>query len=207
MNITLDDTDENLEQEIAVATKVSPTEGFAKFETFKQYADKLIKNVGKELRTKVDTNRKARRSNPDVETMRAQGKIGANHTCLGLRFIDTNISNEMPAHIAYLTQSRRIGVFQPTDARLIRDSTFEKEYVEAEFARVMSYPGWQGPYIQMLDASSLHGFNHMEVSYDESKPGHVSLLYCETEQLLFDKCNDIQSSRMVLRRHDITVAR
>jgi len=200
MNVTLD-SDETAQTSETGEVKSS---SFAVFETFKVYADKLITD-NKKVRTNVDTNRKARRANPDVEQMRAQGKIGPNHTCVGLRFIDTNMANEMPAHIAYLTQSRRLGVFQPEDARLIRDSTFEKEYVEAEFARVMTYPGWQGPYIQMLDASSLHGFNHLEVTYDESKPGHVAVEYCKTELLLFDRCHDIQSSRMVMRRYDITV--
>ena len=206
MNLTLDDNESVVTAGAAGTEPTAPeaAEPLSNFETFKKYAEKLI-SKNKELRTRIDDNRKARRSSPDVNAMRSQGKIGANHTAIGLRFIDTNIANEMPEHIAYLTQSRRVGVFQPNDARLIRDSGFEKDYVEAEFARVMTYPGWQGPYIQMLDASSLHGFNHLEVVYDESKPGHVAVEYCETETLLFDRCRDIQSSRLVMRRYDVTI--
>lgn len=182
----------------------TPGSKFFEFEYSKAYASRLISNW-KEVCDTVKKNRDARTAVPDVEKMRAEGKLPEGHTYVGVKLIDTNIQAAMPAHLMYLKQSRRLGIFQPTDIRLARQAVNDLDTLESEFTRVLQYPGWETDYIKLLDASGLNGRGWLEVENDVSKPGHVAINFVNVDCLMHDEgITDLQSSRMVMRAHTVT---
>ena len=61
----------------------------------------------------VEDNRATRTLLVDVDSQQAQGKLKPHETYIAIRTVDTNIARAIPAHVAYLTQSRRLAIFRP----------------------------------------------------------------------------------------------
>ena len=117
------------------------------------------------------------------------------------RIIDTNISRDLPDHISYLTQSRRLVLFQPNNKHLIKDTT----ELETEFHRVMTYGGWITEFTRLADGTKLNGWGHVNVSYDPTMPGHVAVEYVQCGHLIFDvTVKDIQQAPLVAQVYEVT---
>ena len=58
------------------------------------------------------------------------------------------------------------------------------ERLESEITEGLRYKGWINPYFSVTDGAQLHGWDSVEVVYDEKKPLQVSLnmlatmIYC-----------------------------
>lgn len=151
----------------------------------------------------VDENRKLRRMTVDVESLRNSGKLKTGEIYMGVRLIDNNIAKDMPPLIAYIAQSPRQAIFKAMSVDTISG---QEDVLEREFTRVLRYPQWEFDYIRANDSAELHGFAWFETLYDDAKPGACAINYVGVEDLVFDLgVSDIQESRMVMRRHAITL--
>lgn len=182
-----------------------PSESLSKIENAKRIFGKLQSEWATSVEQKVRINRDMRRVRVDVEALRKNGKIGASDTYIGVRTIDNNIAKDIPPYIAYLKQSRRIAIFEPTAPGIPPNDV---EMLEREFTRVLRYPEWEFEYIRLLDGAELHGWNWIEVAYDVDKPGNCAINHVGTEDLMFDmSVRSIQDSRIVARRYRLTLNR
>jgi len=169
-------------------------------ETFIEQFDGLFNGFKIVINT-LEDNRANRNLLVDVKGLQAQGKIQAHETYIAQRVIDKNIAREMPPHIAYLTQSRRLAIFKPNDTRI----QIQTDTLETEFMRMLTYPNWIEDYTRLVDGAKLHGFDFVAVSYDPTFPGHVSVTHVGAPNLIFDtrvKC--IQQSPIVAWTFEIT---
>ncbi len=133
----------------------------------------------------------------DKASLMKDGKFNEGQTYLAIRLTDTNIRQEQPQHVAYLTQSRRSLVFEPKDGVEI-DGVAK---LEKNFTDKARYVGWQAPYLQVIDGSSHHGWDSIEVVLDVDKPGHFVHEHVGHENLIFDlEAEDINNQELVLRR-------
>ena len=161
-------------------------------------ADGLIANLlagHAPIETIVVTNRKLRKNNANVETLQAQGKLGPNETFIGVKLIDQNIKTALPPLLSYLKQSPRLATFSPGN----------NGYLDAEFTRVMQPPGWEVPYIEVLDGAELNGLAYMQVRNDPLALGSVSLKCIPFDEIIYDRrLKSIQDSPIVLIKHVVT---
>lgn len=177
----------------------------ADFKTAKPIIDALLRQwSGVEF--VILENRKMRRQRVDLEALRAQGKADAAEKYVGVRVIDNNIQKDIPPYIAYLKQSRRMGVFKPVGAGAAQVGQDAPQIVEDDVTRMIRYPGWELDWIRWVDGAELNGFDWLELLYDDSKPGHIAINHVGAIDLVFDMAvKDIQHSRMVLRRYRPTL--
>lgn len=142
-----------------------------------------------------DRNRDVRRNIVNVDAMRSQGALQPGHTYVGVKLVESNISNALPPLLQYLKNSPRMATFSPgTNA-----------YLDAEFTRVMQYPGWEVPYIKLLDSAEQNGMGYAIVRYDESRVGNVDIEFVEYARVAYDRSlTSLQDSPAVLIKHKIT---
>lgn len=182
----------------------APSKSLASFEEAKRIMTSLLKQWDEQVIDRVRDNREARKMRVDVEALRQQGTIKAGDTYIGVRTIDNNITKDVPPYIAYLKQSRRLALFEPEDMRTSREVA---DQLEKEFTRVMTYEKWEFDYIRWIDGAELHGFDWVAVMYDPDKPGKVCVSHVGQDNLIYDLgCEDVQDSRMVLRRYKLTLS-
>ena len=184
-------------------TSSSSVPSLTKFDEAKKVMATLLQQWDGQVIQQVKDNREARKMRVDVEALRQAGTLKAGDTYIGVRTIDNNITKDVPPYIAYLKQSRRLALFEPEDMRVSREVP---EQLEKEFTRVMTYEQWEFDYIRWIDGAELHGFDWVAVMYDPDKPGKCSVSHVGQDNLIYDLgCEDIQDSRMVLRRHKLTL--
>ena len=111
------------------------------------------------------TNRRLRSNKADVDRMRSAGLLQENQTFIGVRLIHQNINQTLPPLLSYLKQSPRMATFVPGD----------NAYLDAEFTRVLQYPSWEVPFIEVLDGAELNGLGYMIVKADNTKLGGVAM--------------------------------
>ncbi len=175
----------------------------ATFDEAKKVMGTLLRQWDEQVIQRVKDNREARKMRVDVEVLRQKNAIKAGDTYIGVRTIDNNITKDIPPYIAYLKQSRRLALFEPEDMRVSREVP---EQLEKEFTRVMTYEEWEFDFIRWLDGAELNGFDWVAVMYDPDKPGKVCVSHVGQDNLIYDLgCEDIQDSRMVLRRYRLTL--
>lgn len=192
------------ENNMDTATVTTDEKSLARFESAKRIMTTLLKQWDEQVVERVKDNREARKMRVDVEALRQAGTIKAGDTYIGVRTIDNNITKDVPPYIAYLKQSRRLALFEPEDMRTSREVA---DQLEKEFTRVMTYEKWEFDYIRWIDGAELNGFDWVSVLYDPDKPGKVCVSHIGQENLIYDLgCEDIQDSRMVLRRHRLTLS-
>jgi len=185
-------------------TSSSVIKSLKRFDEAKKIMGTLISQWSEHVIQQVKDNREARKMRVDVEILRQKQTIRAGDTYIGVRTIDNNITKDVPPYIAYLKQSRRLAIFQPED---MRTSPEVPEQLEKEFTRVMTYDQWEFDYIRWIDGAELNGFDWVAVMYDPDKPGKCSVDHIGCENLIYDLgVENIQDSRMVLRRHKLTVS-
>lgn len=141
------------------------------------------------------TNRRLRSNKADVEQMRSAGLLQENQTFIGVRLINQNINQALPPLLSYLKQSPRMATFVPGD----------NSYLDQEFTRVLQYPGWEIPYIEVLDGAELNGIGYMMVKADNTKLGGVSMETIPFNEIVYDRrLKSLQDSPAVLIKHVIT---
>jgi len=143
----------------------------------------------------IVTNRRLRSNKADVEQMRSAGLLQENQTFIGIRLIHQNINQALPPLLSYLKQSPRMATFVPGD----------NAYLDQEFTRVLQYPGWEVPYMELLDGSELNGLGYMMVKHDATKLGAVAMDTIPIGEILYDRrLKSLQDSPAVLIKHVIT---
>lgn len=143
----------------------------------------------------IVTNRRLRSNKADVEQMRSAGLLQENQTFIGVRLIHQNINQALPPLLSYLKQSPRMATFVPGD----------NAYLDQEFTRVLQYPGWEVPYIELLDGAELNGLGYMMVKHDPTKLGAVVMDTIPIGEIIYDRrLKSLQDSPAVLIKHVIT---
>lgn len=150
----------------------------------------------------TESNRLKRDIEVDVEALRQSGQLDEDETLIPDRVIDTNIQRELPPFVNYLKNSRRLAIFTCVSNPDITDT----QKLELEFTRVNTYPDWEKAHFKELDGSRLHGWDAIEVVYDETKPGNAALEHIGHDRLYFPRtCLNIQDAPIVIRCYDVTV--
>ena len=143
----------------------------------------------------IVTNRRLRSNKADVEQMRSAGLLQENQTFIGVRLIHQNINQAVPPLLSYLKQSPRMATFVPGD----------NAYLDQEFTRVLQYPGWEVPYIELLDGAELNGLGYMRIKHDATKLGAVAMETVPMNEIIYDRrLKSLQDSPAVLIKHVIT---
>lgn len=150
--------------------------------------------------TVTATNRALRKLDIDVNQLQAEGKIDSDETIIPTRTIDSNIKREQTVFISYLQQSRRIATFTAYDAPAL-----DTQSLESEFSRGMTYKGWMIPHVKTVDGTQTHGWDSVEVVFDETKPLHVSIEHIGHEKMIFPlDARDLQALETVIRVYTVT---
>lgn len=164
------------------------------------FLKKLIDDWSEEVKL-TDERRNTRDVNIDTRALRDAGKLDEDETIIPDRVIDNNIIKEQPPYINYLKNSRRLSIF---DCRSNPDINTQR--LELEFTKGMSYIGWELPHYKCLDGAQTHGWDSIEVVYDEDKPLHVGLEQVGHDQLFFPRSSlNLQNAPCILRSYDVTI--
>jgi hypothetical protein len=171
------------------------------FETLKTKMNTLVNEWNAE-KLATERRRKIRKIEVDMETLRANGRLKPDEVLIGVRVIDENIKKEQPNFINYLTQSRRLAVFDCRSNPLISGI----EILEQEFTKGMSYDGMMRNLFKTVDGAQTHGWDSVEITYDESKPLKCGIEHVGHENLLFPiDAKDLQACEFVMRRFKLSV--
>ncbi len=104
----------------------------------------------------------------NIEELRKSGSILPDETFIPQRVIDINMSRELPEFLSFLKQSNRLAIFT-----CVSDPNIQTDNLEKDFTKGLTYEGWYKDFKKMIDGAQLHGWDSVEVVYDESKPLHV----------------------------------
>jgi hypothetical protein len=172
------------------------------FETLKGKLTALEQEWSAE-KNETERRRNIRKIEIDMETLRANGRLKADEVLIGVRVIDENIKKEQPIFVNYLTQSRRLAIFDCRSNPLLSGI----EVLEQEFTKGLSYDGMLRNLFKVIDGAQTHGWDSAEVTYDESKPLHVGIEHIGHENLLFPTdAKDIQACEVIMRRFKLSVS-
>lgn len=175
---------------------------FLNFSTYKPKLESLVKDWEAETQ-ETERRRKMRKIEVDMETLRANGRLKPDEVLIGVRVIDENIKKEQPIYTNYLTQSRRLAVFDCRSNPMLKGI----EVLEQEFTKGMSYDGMIRNLFKTIDGAQTHGWDSVEVTYDPSKPLKCGIEHIGHENLLFPTdAKDLQACEYVLRRFKLTIS-
>jgi len=148
------------------------------------------------------TRRKQRKLDVDVEALRnVDDGLKADETFIPIRVIDTNIRREQPQLIAFLTQSPRLAIFECHS-----DPNVEVTNIETDFTKGMTYVNWESPFFGVIDGAQTHGWDAVEIEYDETKPLKTNIYHCGHDKVIFSlRSRDFQSNEIVLIEHEISI--
>jgi len=172
---------------------------FATYESAKLRIDRLISDFNTQISI-TNLNREKRFKELDIEKLKKEKKIAANEFMIPMRIIDSNIRREQPAFFNYLKQSRRLVIFKD-----IKNPMSIVNQLEDEYTRGMTYSGWEIPHFKVVDGSQTHGWDSVEMLYDDTKPLHVGVEHIGNDNLIFplDAIN-IQDCELVLRKLNVS---
>lgn len=180
-----------------------PTDSFFNFDFAKVRFDKLIENW-ELIVTDTERNRLLRYIKTDEKTLQTLKLFKEDETYVAVRLMDQNIRAEQPQRLAYITQPRRAVVLKP----LYSERVNGVENVEAVFTDCARYQSWENPFIKVDDGASSHGWDFVEVVFDETKPGHFAVEHVGRENLIFDlDAEDITNQECLIRRVKVTSSR
>src|SRR6185369_17654921 len=148
----------NSDQSLALTQSGVPdqNEEYLSFFDFSQ-ATTRIKALIKQWQPEIDatlTRRKMRKIDVDLTQLQKEGLLKQDETFIPIRVIDSTIRREQPSFVSFLTQSRRLAIFECVD-----DPTVDTSLVEGAFTKGMSYSGWQRPIYKCLDGAQTHGWD------------------------------------------------
>lgn len=147
------------------------------------------------------TNRKKRDVEVNVEQLRQSGQLDEDETLVPVRVIDTNIQREQPAYVNYLKNSRRLTTFRSLD-----DPSLDTQNLELSYTQGMTYLNWETAHYKAVDGSSTHGWDTIEVVYDENYPLNCGIEHIGFDMLFFPLSNkDLQQCPCLIRAYDITI--
>lgn len=150
----------------------------------------------------TETRRKIRDVEIDVEQLRKEGKLDEDETLVPVRVVDVNIQREQPAYINYLKNSRRLAIFKSLS---VPDQ--DTQLLEQEFTSGMTYTAWETAFYKCIDGAETHGWDAVEVTYDESKPLNVGIEPIGHDMLFFPlSAIDIQFSPRIIRKYEVTLS-
>lgn len=173
------------------------------FESMRTDLASLIKEAT-DRAEQASTNRKRRITKLDTNKLRKDGTIQADASLIPIRTIDSAIAREQPPFISYLKGERRIMAMRCVNPP--GGLPVNTEPLEAELTTGLTYPGWEIPYTQALDGGELHGWDAVEVVFNENKPLHVDVEHVGFDMLAFAcDARNIQHCPNVLRGYDWTI--
>ena len=140
--------------------------------------------IRRELR-KVDVNN---------EAQRLQGRLASNETFVPVRIIDNNIRQALAKFMSYLRSGKRLVLFTPVNPT----TKLNVQLLEESFSNGMRYLEWDVPWEREVDGMLTHGWNFMQVIYDESKPLKVAVDFIPHERVVIPlDMEDFQSLEFV----------
>lgn len=146
----------------------------------KQTIKSLI-NRNRETVEKAERNRKLRRVTVNIEELRARNLLGTDETLIPIRVIDANIKREQPSLMALVMQSYRAAIFKPRNPN-INPANLEKAFTDG-----VRYTGWEIPFYKCIDGAQLHGYDAIELEYDDSKPFKIAFSHIGYENIIFQR--------------------
>jgi hypothetical protein len=192
-------------------TNMLPPEGTPEAGSEQDYANELFDFnkfliIGKQLHSdwaseiaQTEENRELRKFECDPEALRQSKAIGEDETYVADRVIDNNIRREQPASLNFITASRNVVTFTR------KDNMSANERLEELFTRGAKYVGWEMPFIKETDGASCHGWDSVEVIYDETKPLGFAIEHIGHDKLFFARgSKDLNAEEIVLREYDLT---
>lgn len=166
----------------------------------KPYLIKLLNEWKSEIDDTTE-RREVRFVEFDVEDLQRRELLQQDETFIPIRVINTNISREEPLYVRYLKGARRIAVFESIDK-----PSQNVEQLETEFTRGMTYPGYEIPLLKVRDGAATHGWDAVEIEFDESRPFHVNIAHIGRENLIVPlNFTSIESCGCIMRRFCITL--
>ncbi len=172
--------------ESPAAEPIIGAEDFFDYEKAKIRINDIIDSWATEVKD-TESRRNERYIDLDVEALRKSGTIQEDETFIPNRVIDTNISRELPEFLAFLKQSNRLAVFT-----CISDPNTPTDNLERDFTKGLTYQGWYKDFKRLIDGASLHGWDSIEVVFDETKPLHVGFEHIGHDKLFYSRkwlCN------------------
>ncbi len=154
-----------------------------------------LRRAQRKLDVDIDALRQGNAANP--------AQLNADETLISVRVIDENIRKEQPAKLNYLTQSRRLAIFDnPTVPQE------KKEQLEIAFTKGMTYSGFLRNILKVDDGASLHAWDAVEILFNKDKPLNCGVEHIGHENLIFARdSKDIQGQEFILRGLDITITK
>jgi len=102
--------------------------------------------------------------------------------------------------MAFITQSWRLGIF-----RSLTNPAKNNQKLEKVFTQGLKYPGWVNSFFKVIDGSQLHGWDSLEIEYDDTKPLHVGFDHVGHENLYFPKfIKNLEFAETIMRRYEFT---
>lgn len=133
--------------------------------------------------------------------LRASGILKADETYCPVRLIDSNIRAEQPSATAYITQSRRSIIFASPNEQTVDGL----EKLEENFTKVARYLGWEIPFIQTEDGAAAHGWDAVEIMFDDKAPGNFIFEHIGNDCLIFGlDCEGIETQEVIAIQKNLT---
>lgn len=149
---------------------------------------------------RTEVNRKCRDVQINTEALRQKGQLDEDETIIPVRVIDVNIQREQPAYVNYLKNSRRLAIFN-----CLSDPSLDTQLLEREFTRGMTYQAWENAYFKTFDGAQTHGWDSVEVVYNEMFPLNCGIEHVGHDMLFYPlTITDLQASPEVIRAYDVT---
>ena len=196
---------EQVEQLTKDIEKERSAQSLANYATFDVQFQEMVKDWQNELRN-TTTQRFFRYIEVDCDALKKQGKLKEDETILPIRVADKNIRREQPSYIAFVTQSRRSLIFRTKKSGLNSGkSSSNEQRLEEDFTQGMRYPGWELPIYAATDGAQTHGWDAVEVVFDDSKPLKIAIEHVGHDKLLFPIGSvDVQFSEYYARGYDVS---
>lgn len=183
----------------------APEQYDAEFFDFQKFKVRLDRRIGdwKHFKEAAIQNRKDRKLDLDIEQARKDGLINENETYVPTRVIDSNIQREKADAMNFLNGSKRLIYFHS-----VEDPTIDTEQLESDVTKGLTYPNWYKAFEKHYDGAALHGWDCIEVMYDESRPLHVSFEHCGFDKVFFNtQLEDIQDDEFIMREYKVSCLR
>lgn len=177
-------------------------QGVADVFGFTKWKDKLkrLEKDWNEITREAEKNRLKRKIEVNIETLRKMGLLKPDETLIPRRIINENINREQTTYIPYLKQSHRLAVF-----KCLSDPSINTENLEQEITDGLNYPGWDSQFLKCRDGAALHGWDSMEVVFDEEKPFHCANEHIGHPNLMFSrKALSLQACPFIMRKFELT---
>lgn len=169
---------------------------------YARFSSRLRSLIGdwSQEKTKTDVRRQLRLVEVDVDSMREAGELEPDETFIPMRVIDENIKKEKPAYVSFITQANKL--VDMTDKIQV---TYSTDRGVNEFTKGMKYHGWELPWYREFDGAQLHGWDGLEVVFDDTKPLNTALEHIGHDRLLFAMdIQDIQTAPFCARIYTMT---